>query len=181
MQLREIQVVPHKPLYLRIYQDGSLIVGVDQDGSWCSILSLCEADRDEKSNTQLLIRDFVYHEALPDLGIDYRDLMRAIRAAHWNTNEPEISFKECIAVPALEDIKMARKEFNFLEKDSYCRLVNSPGNVYRIKRNSDDKELGFVSVGNYGEIVVNKENFTGTESEAGMIQKAVKILLGFGD
>jgi hypothetical protein len=92
MRYNQIQVVPDKPLYLRVYEDGSLIVGVDQDGSWCWILSLCEADPDEEGYTQLLIRDFVYHDALPDLGIDYRDLMQAIRAAHWNTNEPEISF-----------------------------------------------------------------------------------------
>jgi hypothetical protein len=86
-------------------------------------------------------------------------------------------------LPDATGINEIRREVgeDIIDKDYYCMLVKLSDGTYRVKRNSDDKELGFVSVGNYGEIVVNKENFTGTGSEASMIQKAVKILLGFGD
>jgi hypothetical protein len=83
MQYKQIQVVPDKPLYVRVYEDNSIIVGVDWHHSWCWILSLSRGGFDPVTGaTQLLIEDFVYHDAMPNLDIDYMDVMAAISAAH---------------------------------------------------------------------------------------------------
>jgi hypothetical protein len=71
-------------LWLRRYEDGTIEIGIDDKGSWVWLLSLSLNDEGE-----FVIQDYVYHDALPDTDVHYKDIMDAIQMARILLGEPK--------------------------------------------------------------------------------------------
>jgi hypothetical protein len=83
-------------------------------------------------------------------------------------------------LPDATGINEIRKEVDedLIDKDYYCMLVKLSDGTYRVKRNSDKRELAVIAK-TTSQVISISVDPTGTRNEVSMIQRAFVALLGF--